>query len=166
MSGTELSRVRTEFRLPLLEPINKSPLESSGAGVVMQSCGFRISDYGPAYRISLANGSPFSLLRLCVNASDFLKKCSGTSRRQWNLKRGAQVVEQSHDQTLQNLASVKRPINARFRGLLVRRPRFKRRAVSELVLDTSFSIVVLWHRGSRVQIAWLTPSPSYMKTKA
>jgi hypothetical protein len=37
MSGTELSRVRTEFRLPLLEPINKSPLESNGAGVVMQS---------------------------------------------------------------------------------------------------------------------------------
>src|ERR1700685_3128544 len=40
MSGTELSRVRTQFRLPLLEPINKSPLESSGAGVVMQSSGF------------------------------------------------------------------------------------------------------------------------------
>ena len=39
MSGTELSRVRTEFRLPLLEPINKSPLESNGAGVVMQSSG-------------------------------------------------------------------------------------------------------------------------------
>jgi hypothetical protein len=39
MSGTELSRVRTEFRLRLLEPINKSPLESNGAGVVMQSCG-------------------------------------------------------------------------------------------------------------------------------
>ena len=30
MSGTELSRVRTEFRLPLPEPINKSPLESRG----------------------------------------------------------------------------------------------------------------------------------------
>jgi len=28
MSGTELSRVRTEFRLT--EPINKSPLESRG----------------------------------------------------------------------------------------------------------------------------------------
>jgi hypothetical protein len=28
MSGTELSRVRTEFRLRLPEPINKSPLES------------------------------------------------------------------------------------------------------------------------------------------
>jgi hypothetical protein len=37
MSGTELSRVRTEFRLPLLEPINKSPLESSRADIVMQS---------------------------------------------------------------------------------------------------------------------------------
>jgi hypothetical protein len=30
MSGTELSRVRTEFRLRLPEPINKSPLESRG----------------------------------------------------------------------------------------------------------------------------------------
>jgi hypothetical protein len=28
MSGTELSRVRTEFRLRLPETINKSPLES------------------------------------------------------------------------------------------------------------------------------------------
>jgi hypothetical protein len=40
MSGTELSRVRTEFRLRLPEPINKSPLESRRAGIVMQSCGF------------------------------------------------------------------------------------------------------------------------------
>jgi len=30
MTSTELSRVRTEFRLRLLEPINKSPLESRG----------------------------------------------------------------------------------------------------------------------------------------
>ena len=30
MSGTELSRVRTEFRLRLPEPINNSPLESRG----------------------------------------------------------------------------------------------------------------------------------------
>jgi hypothetical protein len=37
MSGTELSRVRTEFRLRLPEPINRSPLESSGADIVMQS---------------------------------------------------------------------------------------------------------------------------------
>ena len=29
MSGTELSRVRTEFRLRLPEPINKSPLDPS-----------------------------------------------------------------------------------------------------------------------------------------
>ena len=29
-SGTELSRVRTEIRLRLPEPINKSPLESRG----------------------------------------------------------------------------------------------------------------------------------------
>jgi hypothetical protein len=38
MSGIELSRVRTEFRLRLPEPINKRPLESSGADIVMQSC--------------------------------------------------------------------------------------------------------------------------------
>ena len=30
MSGTELSRVRTEFRLRLPEPINQRPLESRG----------------------------------------------------------------------------------------------------------------------------------------
>jgi hypothetical protein len=30
MSGTELSRVRTEFRRRLAEPINKCPLESRG----------------------------------------------------------------------------------------------------------------------------------------
>jgi hypothetical protein len=30
MSGTELSRGRSEFRLRLPEPINKSPLESRG----------------------------------------------------------------------------------------------------------------------------------------
>jgi hypothetical protein len=30
MSGTELSRVRTEFRLRLPERINKGPLESRG----------------------------------------------------------------------------------------------------------------------------------------
>jgi hypothetical protein len=30
MSGTELSRVRTEFRLRLPEPISNSPLESTG----------------------------------------------------------------------------------------------------------------------------------------
>src|SRR5271154_6204830 len=38
MPGTELSRVRTEFRLRLPETINKSPLEST-ADIVMQSSG-------------------------------------------------------------------------------------------------------------------------------
>jgi hypothetical protein len=37
MSGTELSHVRTEFRLRLPEPINKSLLESRGPTLVMQS---------------------------------------------------------------------------------------------------------------------------------
>jgi hypothetical protein len=37
MSGIELSRVRTEFRLHPPEPINQSPLESRGR-IVMQSC--------------------------------------------------------------------------------------------------------------------------------
>jgi hypothetical protein len=40
MSGTELSRVRTEFRLRPPEPINQSLLESRGADIVMQSSGF------------------------------------------------------------------------------------------------------------------------------
>src|SRR5271170_3487639 len=49
LSGTELSRVRTEFRLRLPEPINKSPLESRGADIVMQSSGVlerNVSDRG------------------------------------------------------------------------------------------------------------------------
>ena len=37
-SGTELSRLQTEFRLRLSEPSDKSPLESRGADTVMQSC--------------------------------------------------------------------------------------------------------------------------------
>src|SRR5271156_4483618 len=45
MSGTELSRVRTEFRLRLPETIDKSPLESRGADIVMQSSGFRARDH-------------------------------------------------------------------------------------------------------------------------
>jgi hypothetical protein len=44
MSGIELSRVRTEFRLRLPEPINKRPLESSGADIVMQSCEVLVRD--------------------------------------------------------------------------------------------------------------------------
>jgi hypothetical protein len=34
MSGSGLSRVRTEFRLPLPEPINKSPLEPRGPTLI------------------------------------------------------------------------------------------------------------------------------------
>ena len=40
MSGTELSRVRTEFRLRLPEPINKSPLESRGPTLLCNHVGF------------------------------------------------------------------------------------------------------------------------------
>jgi hypothetical protein len=39
MSGIELSRVRSESRLRLPETINKSPLESRRADIVMQSNG-------------------------------------------------------------------------------------------------------------------------------
>jgi hypothetical protein len=39
MSGTELSRVRTELRLLPPEPINEGPLESRAADIVMQSSG-------------------------------------------------------------------------------------------------------------------------------
>ena len=37
MSGTELSRVRTELRLPPPEPNNQRLLASRGADIVMQS---------------------------------------------------------------------------------------------------------------------------------
>jgi hypothetical protein len=39
MSGTELSRVRTELRLLPPEPISQRLLESRGADIVMQSSG-------------------------------------------------------------------------------------------------------------------------------
>ena len=42
MSGTELSRVRTEFRLRLPEPINKSPLESRGPTLLCNHVVFRL----------------------------------------------------------------------------------------------------------------------------
>jgi hypothetical protein len=38
MSGTELSRVRTELRLLLREHINQRLLASRAADIVMQSC--------------------------------------------------------------------------------------------------------------------------------
>ena len=40
MSGTELSRVRTELRLLPPEPNNQRLLMSRGADIVMQSSGF------------------------------------------------------------------------------------------------------------------------------
>jgi hypothetical protein len=42
MSSTELSRVRTEFRLRLPEPINKSPLESRGPTLLCNHVVFRL----------------------------------------------------------------------------------------------------------------------------
>ena len=46
MSGTELSRVRTEFRLRLLEPINKSPLESRGPTLLCNQVVFHLETVG------------------------------------------------------------------------------------------------------------------------
>ncbi len=44
MSGTELSRVRTGFRLRPPEPIEQSASESRRADIVMQSCGVPAED--------------------------------------------------------------------------------------------------------------------------
>src|SRR5580658_145897 len=73
MSGTELSRVRSEFRLRLLEPINKSPLESSGAGVVMQSNGSRPKNM---------SGNTTSMIGLCQegkSSPDALGRSAGVN---------------------------------------------------------------------------------------
>jgi len=43
MSGTELSRVRTQFRLRLPERINKSPLESRGPTLLCNHVDFKLS---------------------------------------------------------------------------------------------------------------------------
>jgi hypothetical protein len=40
-SGTELSRVRSEFRLRLPEPIHKSPLESRGPTLLCNHVDFK-----------------------------------------------------------------------------------------------------------------------------
>jgi hypothetical protein len=48
MSGTELSRVRTEFPLHLPEPINKIPLESRGPTLLCNQVdfpSFRLRDF-------------------------------------------------------------------------------------------------------------------------
>ena len=62
MSGTELSRVRTEFRLRLPEPINKSPLESRGPTLL---CNQVVSPHVAAARDSVGRaraGMPGGLL--------------------------------------------------------------------------------------------------------
>jgi hypothetical protein len=53
MSGTELSRVRTEFRLRLPEPINKSSLESRGPTLLCNQVKFdqiHLSGYATQYK--------------------------------------------------------------------------------------------------------------------
>jgi len=50
MSGTELSRVRTELRLLPREPNNQRLLASRGADIVMQSSGFQTPQL-PSYRV-------------------------------------------------------------------------------------------------------------------
>jgi hypothetical protein len=47
MSGTELSRARTEFRLRLPEPINKSSLESRGPTLLCNQVVFGPISLGP-----------------------------------------------------------------------------------------------------------------------
>ena len=61
MSGTELSRVRTEFRLRLPEPINKSPLESRGPTLLCN-------------QIKCYSNFP---------VTTFIRSNLGTSRREW-----------------------------------------------------------------------------------
>src|SRR6267154_1747230 len=71
MSGTELSRVRTELRLLPPEPINQRLLASRGADIVMQSSAdlrFHLSDY-PTYRELTSETS--STVRVGVIDSSF-----------------------------------------------------------------------------------------------
>jgi hypothetical protein len=52
MSGTELSRVRTELRLLRPEPNNQRLLASRGADIVMQSNGFWLKTGAMKFRAS------------------------------------------------------------------------------------------------------------------
>src|SRR5580698_10079767 len=58
MSGTELSRVRTELRLLLPKPINKSPVGSRGADIVMQSSRFLPKPHVRSSDLSGINSDP------------------------------------------------------------------------------------------------------------
>jgi hypothetical protein len=63
MSGTELSRVRTEFRLHLPEPINKDPLESRGPTLLCNQWDFaprRVHRNVPTNRIQCACYAKFT----------------------------------------------------------------------------------------------------------
>ena len=57
MSGTELSRVRTEYRLRLPEPIDKSPLESRGRRCYAIMWSTRRNDIRRPIQISYATPS-------------------------------------------------------------------------------------------------------------
>jgi hypothetical protein len=54
MSGTELSRVRTELRLLLREHINQRLLASRAADIVMQSLALRLSEFLLAMKKTVA----------------------------------------------------------------------------------------------------------------
>jgi len=78
MSGTELSRVRTEFRLRLPEPINKSPLESRGPTLLCNQVPFPLlgnpshsskSRRIPKFRTEQASGNHESLFVPCSHRS-------------------------------------------------------------------------------------------------
>jgi hypothetical protein len=98
MSGTELSRVRTEFRLRLPEPINNSPLESREADIVMQSRGYQpgicaVSSDGigqqSSYSVTLKEPCQFYAARQIRVSSKF----STLSHLSTVLSRAAEVPE-------------------------------------------------------------------------
>jgi hypothetical protein len=88
MSGTELSRVRTEFRLRPPEPINKSPLESRGAEIVMQSCAVPRREYLTLLHETVSERASWLCERRTANRAkknarilDNNQKLSGSERR-------------------------------------------------------------------------------------
>jgi hypothetical protein len=67
MSGTELSRVRTEFRLRPRERINQSPLESRGPTLLCN----QVPSHRDTLRFGIPDATTLPSLRLCLVCSGF-----------------------------------------------------------------------------------------------
>jgi hypothetical protein len=106
MSGTELSRVRTELRLLLREHINHRLLASRGADIVMQSSGIH-------YSFLASNSDSAVQIRVQLRPkSGVLGAMSGRKASKANCTYGAGDGNRTHVRSLGSFytAIVRRPL--------------------------------------------------------